>query len=52
MTWEKKRQMLVEDPPFTNSFFHNRLQPYIDQVLKNDKGPLGKIKDYVYKIEF
>ena len=44
--------MLCEDPPFTNNFFYNRMESYIRNVLLKPDGPLGKISDYVYKIEF
>lgn len=52
LTWEEKFDLIRKDPVTCARYFNHRFQVFLSHVLKGITHPLGKIKDYFYRVEF
>ena len=52
MTWETKSRLIRSDPVTTARCFDHRVQRFINDFLKSNMMPLGKIRELVYRVEF
>ena len=52
MDWNQKTRLVQKDPVTCSRFFDNRVQQFIKIVLKSEHIPIGKIRDYFYRVEF
>ena len=52
MSWSEKTRLVQKDPITCARYFDNRVQDFIRTVLKSDHMPLGRLKDYFYRVEF
>jgi len=52
MDWESRTRLVRADPVTCARFFDNRLQLFLNHVLKSDLHPIGRIKDSFVRIEF
>lgn len=52
LTWEEKCDLIRKDPVTCARYFNHRFQVFLSHVLKGITHPLGKIKDYFYRVEF
>ena len=52
LTWEQKVKLVQSDPVTCSRYFDHRVKEFINIVLKSDHNPLGKLKDYFYRVEF
>lgn len=52
MSWFQKSKMVQKDPITCTRYFDHRFRVFLNSVLKSDHHPIGKVKDYFYRIEF
>ncbi|KAK3099294.1 hypothetical protein FSP39_002160 [Pinctada imbricata] len=52
MSWQKKSLLIKSDPVAVASYFDYRVQQFFATFLLNPLNPLGKVKDWFYRIEF
>ncbi len=52
MDWEHKSKLIKADPVTCARFFDNRVQEFINNVLKSPHFPLGKVQDMFLRVEF
>ena len=52
MDWTERTRLLQSDPVTCARYFHNRVTVFLNDVLKSDHHPIGKIADYFYRVEF
>ena len=52
MSWEDKCKLLGSNPVTAARHFDHRLQCLFRDVILSDVNPLGKVKNYMYRIEF
>ena len=52
LTWEQKVKLVQSDPVTCSRDFDHRVKEFINTVLKSDHNPLGKLKDFFYRVEF
>ena len=52
LNWSTKSTMVKEDPVTCARFFNNRVQIFIDTVLKSHHNPLGIVVDVFRRVEF
>lgn len=52
MTWSEKNELIKSDPVTCARYFDFRLQMFFNNVLKHESAPVGKIKDFFFRIEF
>ncbi len=52
MDWPERTRLIRSDPVTCARFFDHRLQLFINNVLKHELNPIGKIKDSFVRIEF
>ena len=52
LSWSQKTKLVQQDPVTCARYFDNRVQEFINTVLKSDHHPIGKIKDFFYRVEF
>jgi hypothetical protein len=50
--WPLKARLVSSDPVTCARFFDHRLQVFINNVLRHELNPIGKIKDSFVRIEF
>ena len=52
MDWEDKCRLIRSDPVTCSRYFDNRVNEFLNYVLKSSHNPLGKVTDYFTRIEF
>ena len=52
MTWQEKTKLVQKDPVTCSRYFEHRVQEFLNTILKRDCEPIGKVKDYLYRVEF
>ena len=52
MTWQKKSDLIQEDPVTCARNFEHMVQLFIKDVIKSNRMPIGEIVDVFYKVEF
>ena len=52
MTWNEKSRLVKSDPVTCARHFDNRVQQFINSVLKSDLNPVGPLEDFFYRVEF
>lgn len=52
MTWQEKCELIKSDPVTCARYFDNRIQCFLNSVLKRHSQPIGDIADYFGRIEF
>ena len=52
MTWQEKTKLVQKDPVTCSRYFEHRVQEFLNTLLKSDCDPIGKIKNYFYRVEF
>ena len=52
MTWQEKTKLVQKDPVTCSRYFEHRVQEFLNTVRKSDCEPIGKVKDYFYRVEF
>ncbi|XP_062566991.1 uncharacterized protein LOC134229291 [Saccostrea cucullata] len=52
MSWNEKSKLVKQDPVTCARFFDNRVQLFINTVLKSPHNPLGVVTDVFRRVEF
>ena len=52
LTWEEKCRLIQIDPVTCGRHFDYQFNTFLKDFLLNDIGPLGKIKDWFYRVEY
>ena len=52
LNWAEKCQLIKSDPVTCARYFDYRVQMFLHKVLLSEVGPIGKIVDYFYRVEF
>ncbi|MCU7800825.1 MAG: AAA family ATPase [gamma proteobacterium symbiont of Lucinoma myriamae] len=52
LTWQQKTKLVQKDPVTCSRYFDHRVQQFINTVLKSNHEPIGKLKDFFYRVEF
>ena len=52
MTWQEKTKLVQKDPATCSRYFEHRVQEFMNAILKSDCEPIGKLKDYFYRVQF
>ena len=52
MTWQEKTKLVQKDPVTCSRYFDHRVNEFLSTVLKSNCEPIGKVKDYFYRVEF
>ena len=52
MTWQEKTKLVQKDQVTCSRYFDHRVQEFLNTILKSDCEPIGKVKDYFYRVEF
>jgi hypothetical protein len=51
-SWFKKQELISKDPVTCARHFDFQVKKFIHGVLKHTTDPIGKVKDFFYKVEF
>ena len=52
LTWQEKTKLVQKDPVTCSRYFDHRVHEFLNTVLKGNCEPVGKVKDYFYRVEF
>ena len=52
LTWLEKTKLVQKDPVTFSRYFDHWVQEFLNTVLKGICDPLGKVKDFFYRVEF
>jgi hypothetical protein len=52
LTWEEKCRLIQSDPVTCARHFDYQFNTFLKSFLMSDIGPLGKIKDWFYRVEY
>ena len=52
LTWQEKTKLVQKDPVTCSRYFDHRVHEFLNTVLKSNCEPVGKVKDYFYRVEF
>ena len=52
MTWQEKTKLVQRDPVTCSRYFDHRVHEFLSTVLKSKCEPIGKVRDYFYRVEF
>ena len=52
LTWQEKTKLVQKDPVTCSRYFDHRVQEFLNTVLKSASDPIGKVKDFFYRVEF
>ena len=52
LSWQEKTKLVQKDPVTCSRYFDHRVQEFLNTVLKSSCEPIGKVKDYFYRVEF
>ena len=52
LTWQEKTRLVQKDPVTCSRYFDHRVQEFLNTILKSDCKPIGKLRDFFYRVEF
>ncbi|MCG8077008.1 MAG: AAA family ATPase, partial [Candidatus Thiodiazotropha taylori] len=52
LTWQEKTRLVQKDPVTCSRYFDHRVQEFLNIILKSTSEPIGKLKDFFYRVEF
>ena len=52
LTWQQKTKLVQKDPVTCSRYFDHRVQEFLNTILKSSCEPVGKVRDYFYRVEF
>ena len=52
LSWQEKTKLVQKDPVTCSRYFDHRVQEFLNTVLKSSCEPIGKVKDFFYRVEF
>ena len=52
LTWQEKTKLVQKDPVTCSRYFDHRVHEFLNTVLKSNCEPIGKVKDFFYRVEF
>ena len=52
LTWQEKTRLVQKDPVTCSRYFDHRVQEFLNTVLKSSCEPIGKLRDFFYRVEF
>ena len=52
LTWKEKTRLVQKDPVACSKYFDHRVQEFLNTILKSDCEPIGKLRDFFYRVEF
>ena len=52
LTWQEKTKLVQKDPVTCSRYFDHRVQEFLSTILKSSCQPIGKVRDYFYRVEF
>ena len=52
LTWQEKTKLVQKDPVTCSRYFDHGVQEFLNTVLKSTCDPIGKVKDFFYRVEF
>ena len=52
LTWQEKTKLVQKDPVTCSRYFDHRVQEFLSTILKSSCEPIGKVRDYFYRVEF
>ena len=52
LTWEEKSRLIQSDPVTCARYFDFQFNTFLKDVLMSELAPLGKIKDWFYRVEY
>ena len=52
LSWQEKTKLVQKDPVTCSRYFYHRVQEFLNTVLESSCEPIGKVKDYFYRVEF
>ena len=51
LTWQQKTKLLQKDLVTCSRYFDHRVQEFLSIILKSNCEPIGKLSDYLYRVE-
>ena len=52
LTWQEKTKLVQKDPVTCSRYFDHRVQEFLNTILKSKCEPIGKLRDFFYRVEF
>ena len=52
LTWQEKSKLVQKDPVTCSRSFDHRVQEFLNIILKSYCEPIGKLRDFFYRVEF
>ena len=52
LTWQEKTRLVQKDPLTCSRYFDQRVEKFLNTILKSDCEPTGKLRDFFYRVEF
>ena len=52
LSWQEKTKLVQKDPVTCSRYFDHRVQEFLNTILKSSCEPIGKVKDFFYRVEF
>ena len=52
LSWQEKTKLVQKDPVTCSRYFDHRVQEFLNTVIKSSCEPIGKVKDFFYRVEF
>ena len=52
LTWQEKTKLVQKDPVTCSRYFDHRVQEFLNTILKSNCEPIGKLRDFFYRVEF
>ena len=52
LTSQEKTRLVQKDPVTCSRYFDHRVQEFLNTILKSDCEPIGKLRDFSYRVEF
>ena len=52
LSWQEKTNLVQKDPVTCSRYFDHRVEEFLNTVLKSSCEPIGKVKQFFYRLEF
>ena len=52
LTWQEKTKLVQRDLVTCSRYFDHRVQEFLNAILKSNCEPIGKLRDFFYRVEF
>ena len=52
LIWQEKTKLVQKDPVTCSRYFDHRVQEFLNTILKSNCEPIGKLRDFFYRVEF